>query len=173
MNEQQSPQKSRAALVWQHLAAMFGADALKRKFGLQPPEEWSAALSYLADAQLQHGLDALLRSGSEHMPSLPQFLASCRSAREFSADQAQLALPGAEKPDAWESAANSHLLGYVAKCGAVRRYFDRRETLILCQFKRSWAEDCRVDAIEGGMPVPEQKRRWREAMLGAEQAMAA
>jgi len=147
---------------------MFGADAINRKFGRTPPMEWAAALSYLSELQLRHGLDVLMRSGAEHMPSLPAFLATCRAAREWNPDPAQ-AVTGPVAADKWESTANMHLLAHVMKAGAHKSYYDEPQTRILVQLKNAWAEDMRADDRGEGVPVEVQRAAWRDCMDRAHQ----
>lgn len=148
---------------------MFGADALARKFGKQPPAEWDGALSYLSDIQLCHGLETVMRGGSEHMPSLPAFLASCRNAREWQREE-PVAIAGPSL-DKWGIVANSHLLAYVIVKMGEKRCFDPDETRLLVQAKNAWAEDMRADDRGEGIDVSLQKAAWADCIARAEQRM--
>jgi hypothetical protein len=154
-------------MLWQHLVGMFGADALNRKFGRQPPMEWGSALSYLSENQLRHGLDVLLRSGAEHMPSLPSFLASCRQAREWSgADADGVTLP-APIEDKWETAANNHLMAHVMLAAKGKSYFDPVQTRLLVEAKHAWADDMRAEDTGDGVPVDVQRAAWDDCIARA------
>ena len=169
--EQYSSSPSRAAQLWQHMAGMFGADAIKRKFGAQPPNEWESALSQLTDAQLRNGVEKLLRSGAEHVPALPQFLVMCHTAREFE-DHSTLKRIEGTQFDTWGIAANFHLLAYVRTAAGNKRYFNPEQTGILVQFKNAWAEDMRADDKGEGIPIEKQKAAWKDCLQRAEAAMA-
>jgi len=157
---------SRSLQVWTRLVGLFGS-ALLSKFGDEPPPEWAAQIALLTDAQLRNGLDALLKAGRAHPPSLPEFLASCRNAREY-ADDFELsgALP-APKADRWTIEANHHLLAHVLREGTRRNYFDREQTLVLVKLKDAWADDCRADAIDGVFDVALQRQYWDDCMQRA------
>jgi hypothetical protein len=150
---------------------MFGADALNRKFGKQPPREWEALLSHLTDAQLRHGMGTLAKSGAEHIPSLPQFIAMCRQAREFE-NFGDLPRIAPKMANNWTLTANRHLFAYILKCGALRRYFDEAETKILVAFKNAWAEDMAVDDKGQGIAITAQEAAWADCMERATQAGA-
>jgi hypothetical protein len=164
---------SRADQLWRHLSGLFGAEALKRKFGTRPPAEWDGALRSLSDAQIANGVDRLLNSGSEHIPSLPQFLALCRQAREFEDRSGYERLP-AKRYDKWDMAGNRHLLAYVLKAGFTeKRRFDEAKTRTLVAYKNAWVEDMRsAETGEEGMPVEAQKAAWEDCMQRAAVAMA-
>jgi hypothetical protein len=157
---------SRAEQLWRHLCGLFGVDSVKRRFGLQAPAEWTGALSSLTDAQLRNGVDKLTKSGAEHVPSLPQFLAMCHQAREYE-DNATLPRITGPHFSKWEIEANRHLLNYVLKCAGRKRYFDEPETRILLEHKRAWVEDCEADDIGAGVPVEQQRRAWDEVLAAA------
>lgn len=150
---------------------MFGGDAVKRKFGTKPPAEWESALTYLTDNQLRHGLESTVKSGAEHIPTLPQFLSACRNAREYESDGA-IKLEG-PITDKWGVAANNHLLAHVWKCAARKRYFDGPQTMILVQFKNSWAEDMRADDRGDGLPIEQQQDAWHDCIKRAMAAIQA
>jgi hypothetical protein len=142
---------------------MFGVDSLKRKYGLKPPDEWEASLSHLTDAQIRNGVDKLLKSGTEHMPSLPQFVAMCHQAREFE-DRSDLPRLAGPKLDKWATAANLHLLDFVRTRAASRQHFDASATRILLEHRSAWAEDMRADDKGDGVPAEKQRKAWDECM---------
>lgn len=163
-DEPYSTPKTLAEQLWQHLGSLFGVDALKRKYGLTPPMAWTSALSHLSPRQLRHGIDRLTNSGSAQIPSLPQFLAMCRDAREFE--------PGFDAPridgpkfDAWAVAANHHFMAYV--WGHAKGWTEEH-TRIFVQYKNAWADDCR--ALGNSVPVDQQKAMWADCMARAEAA---
>jgi hypothetical protein len=159
---------SRAEQLWSHLSGLFGGEALKRKFGMTPPQEWASALSYLTDAQLGHGVEKLMRSGAEHIPSLPQFIAMCKDAREFEADSS-LKLSGPQF-DNWAVAGNNHFLAYVLRAMRRKRHLSEDQTREFVKFKNAWAEDMRADDRGSGVPIEAQKAAWLDCMKRAEQA---
>jgi hypothetical protein len=174
-----------AQQLWAHFAALFGADAIKRKFGSTPPREWESALSYLTDAQIRHGMDTLVKSGAEHIPSLPQFIASCRTAREWADDDGEIKKLES-KFDKWGMAANRHLLAYAMKHPkrlapdstfdpvthqAVPGPLTAKHTSVFVQFKNAWADDMRADDRGEGLPVEQQQEAWCDCMARAELAL--
>jgi hypothetical protein len=161
---------SPATEVWRRFAGMFGRDAVARKFGETIPDEWHAMLSRLNEFQVQRGIRMLAYSGKGHVPSLPEFVKLCRDAehdREVT-DQPALPNPDGWKGDEWAAAANIHLLGVVTRAVMERRSFDARQTRILVKFKNLWADQIRLSAIDGGVPISEQQEVWAECMKRAE-----
>lgn len=147
---------------------MYGIDALMRKFGESPPMEWVSALAGLNDAQMQNGLRQLVKGGSAHVPTLPEFLKACREAREFQTPYK--ALPAQNQWDAWGVTANQHMLAEVLKDPKFWHPdhqhgepgpIGTRRTLILVQAKNRWAQMMRESADDGHMDVPSQKGAWK------------
>ena len=103
------------------------------------------------------------RGGSEHIPSLPQFIALCHQAREFE-DRSDLPRLPAPQFGKWEAEANRHLLNFVLKCGGGKMYFDEPATRILLEHKRAWVEDMTTDDHGAGVAVEQQQAAWEEAM---------
>ena len=124
--------------------------------------EWTSSLAYLSDDQLQHGMRRLVDGGSEHLPSLPQFLAFCRSAREYEPDHTRK-LPA---PDmgAWAITANHHFMAYL---WAHPKGWTETDTRIFVAYKNAWAEDC--EAMGNEIPIAKQQEMWRDCMARAEQ----
>lgn len=143
---------------------------MKRKFGVKPPLEWESALAYLTDDQLRHGMESLVKSGGEHVPSLPAFLALCRQAREWSDDPP----PAITGPiwDKWLLAANRHLIAYLMAAALARRVFRDADYQVLLQFKNAWAEDMRADDKGAGLEIEAQQAAWRDCMARAEEQLA-
>jgi len=108
---------SRANEIWKRFAGMFGADALERKFGKQPPPEWGAMLSRLKDFEIDRGVRRLAYSGKAHVPSLPEFTKLCRMVGDDSVDEGpqRLALPSPDTfvGDQWDLIANQRLLKFI------------------------------------------------------------
>lgn len=105
--------------IWQRLLGCFG-DALLRKFGAAPPQEWIAGLSALTAAQHERGLRRLVFGWKGGPPSLPDFMRLCRAIGTEEFDDGQPALPMLAGPDtwtgdAWDAAANRYLMGHIAK----------------------------------------------------------
>lgn len=125
------------------------------------------ALARLTDAQIRNGIEALLSSGLDHVPTLPQFITLCRSAREY----ANPLTPRIEAPqmNRWMMSANRHLLGYIAHHSHGKCFFDAGQTRILVEAKNAWAEDMQADdANDGkGIPVAIQRKAWDECMANA------
>lgn len=163
--ERQSSQRTRE--LWAHLGALFGFDSVKRKFGQTPPMEWDAALSQLTDAQLNHGLNSVLSSGKQHMPSLPEFIAICRSAREWVNPGKPEQQIVDDRFDRWDVAANQHFLAEVLRAMNRGTPFTPGQTLAYLPWKHAWARDCREDDKGQGVPVETQRLWWDDCMARA------
>lgn len=176
----------RATQLWQRLAGMFGADSLERKFGISPPGEWIAAIGTLNDAQLANGLNGLVRDGSSHLPTLPEFIKQCRTSPSFSAPQTRLLQRG-DDFDKWSMAANDHLLAYIQRNpkhyhpdasfgddghGSKRIHpgpEGTRRTRLLVDGKNGWAQCMRETQEDDRVDVETQKGMWELFMGAAEE----
>jgi len=164
--------------LWRHLAALFGADALERKFGRSAPPEWEGAVAELSTAQLAQGIAWLPKSGRRDVPSLPEFLAACRGAREFSTPVRRLE---DGRFDGWDVTANSHLLAYLRERQQHRRYSPtgqpdaatRERTMCLVRAKHRWAKCMRETNSGSGVDVETQQAVWRVEMARAEREIDA
>lgn len=108
-----------ARAIWSRLVGCFG-DALLRKFGPEPPEEWIGALGMLTAAQHERGLRRLVFGWKGGPPSLPDFMRLCRAVGTDEFDEGVPALPALAAPDnfkgdVWDEAASRFLLGHIAK----------------------------------------------------------
>lgn len=170
-------------MVWSRLAGCYG-EALARKFGDEPPEEWRAAITALSDYQLTQGMRRLLFSGKSHVPALPEFVRLCRAIGHMDdvPDQ-RPSLPALThdkpEPDKWVVAGNRRLLRYITtRCAASSRCFGdpSRESnpnfvhnvKTLVAYKNRWTEVMQETATEQGVPVDDQMMFWRECMREAE-----
>lgn len=127
----------------------------------------------LNDYQLQQGMRRMLYSGKQTPPSLPEFIKLCRTVGHDDAiPDERPALTGPSEDgwtgDAWDQAANIHLLGYVTRALIEKRTFDPDQTRTLVRYKNAWAADMREQAINGSVPVEAQKASWADFMKGAE-----
>jgi hypothetical protein len=108
---------SRASEIWERFGGMFGADAVERKFGLTPPDEWKAMLSRLKDFEIDRGVRRLAYSGKAHVPSLPEFTRLCRAVGDDSIEDGpqRIALPNPEafQGDGWDIGGNLRLLKHI------------------------------------------------------------
>lgn len=107
-----------AKAIWGRLLGCFG-DALLRKFGKEPPEEWIAGLGMLTASQHERGLRRIVFGWKGGPPSLPDFMRLCRSIGNDEFDDGKPALPMLAGPetwtgDAWDAAASRYLMGYIA-----------------------------------------------------------
>ena len=95
---------------------LFG-DALLRKFGQEPPEEWIAAMSMLTDFQLERGLKRMVFTWKGGPPNLPDFMRICRAIGDddFDTPKQQTALPRRDDftGDLWDIAGNMRLLKHI------------------------------------------------------------
>jgi hypothetical protein len=91
-----------------------------RKYGAEPPQEWTSALGMLTAAQHERGLRRLVFGWKGGPPSLPDFMRLCRAVGSDEFDDGQPTLPKLAAPDAftgdsWDMAANRYLMGHIAK----------------------------------------------------------
>ena len=142
-----------------------------RRFGKAPPEEWGSALAQLIDAQLRYGLEQLVKSGRALPPSLPEFLALCRTAREWVNPVPAPSLED-QRFDKWDMEANQHMLAEVLREAHLRRYFTEAATRILLEWKHAWARDCRDADTGEGVPVEAQRLWWADCLHRAREAGA-
>lgn len=185
----------RASLLWVRLAGMFGGDAVVRKFGEEPPPEWSAAISRLRDFELERGLRRLAFSGRDGLPSLPAFLRLCRIPHDATDDDAQRpagapsqALP-THQGDRWDVAAGRHLLGHILRLSARGQHLasprmlrthpmpepdaDSRELVApLVRGKNAWAQAMREAEAAGTVPADNGAALWGQCMAVAERDVA-
>jgi hypothetical protein len=104
--------------VWDRLLGCFG-DALLRKFGASPPQEWTGAIAHLQDPQIERGMRRLLFGWKGGPPSLPDFMRLCRTIGTDEFDEADSGLPKLAHDDsfagdAWDMVANRYLMGHIA-----------------------------------------------------------
>lgn len=162
----------RANQVWERMLGCFG-ESLIRKFGEEPPQEWAAGISMLNDYQLQQGMRRMLYSGKQTPPSLPEFIKLCRTVGHDDAvpdERPALTGPADDgwKGDAWDQAANVHLLGYITRALKDKRTFNADQTRTLVRYKNAWATDMREIAVNGEVAIDVQKASWADFMQGAE-----
>jgi hypothetical protein len=105
--------------VWDRLLGCFG-DALLRKFGAQPPQEWVGAIGALKQRQIERGMRRLLFGWKGGPPSLPDFMRLCRTIGGDEFDDGESKLPALTREDSfrgdeWDMAANRYLMGHIAK----------------------------------------------------------
>lgn len=157
----------------------FG-EGLLRKFGATPPEEWRGAIVSLSDYQLQRGMRRVLYSGKTTAPTLPEFLKLCRTIGHDDnipddppvATVAQLTHDGWQG-DAWDIAANRHMLKHVITRTVERRAPYRVSGIdALLAAKKLWAKDMRDLSTNGEIPVEIQRKIWADYIEGAERQIA-
>lgn len=164
----------------------FG-EALLRKFGEEPPQEWVGAFSSLDDRQLARGFRRLLASGKSAPPSLPEFMRLCKALSDDSDEAPRVvALPPPEsKQDDWDVRSNELLFAYIRKKPNIREAWgapDSRAlaqvTGVLVKHKKAWAAMMRgwdVDRETGEIEIPpaaDQNIAWKRAMEAAEAEVA-
>lgn len=165
--------ESRIEMVWRHMMQMFGADALQRKFGDSPPDDWSAFINRLSDYELKRGLRRMVNGGKAFPPSLPEFL---KMAHEVGGDYPgdaqynpkQIAAPsGVTELQKWHGMAGLKLLGYITRCAGKREYFDKQTTQPLVDAKNLWVEEMYEHFCKGTMPPDNGKQLWADCFAKA------
>lgn len=171
---------SRASELWQRFCGLYGADAVRRKFGDEAPPEWREAISQVSDFDLQRGMRRLMHGGKPYVPSLPEFIRACKVVgqdTEAGEGKPTYMLPAPEPAitDAWGAAANGHLLAWVLSNHRLFRSSSGNDlphvTAIAVHWKNRWAETMRLasedERHDGG------KDLWRNCMAQAEIEIAA
>lgn len=166
---------------------LFG-DALLRKFGAEPPQEWETGVGYLNDAQIERGFRRFVFGWKGGPPSLPDFMRMCRSIGDDAMDEGLprlIALPPADTRqfDGWDITANNRFWKYITKrltdepraWGAPSSTQQAEATRIGVAYKNAWAQDMReaymVDPVSGEIVLPsneEQSSTWIKCMGRAE-----
>lgn len=187
-----NPAQARADEVWKRFVGMFGGEAVDRKYGAEPPQEWVAAISRLRDREIERGVRRLLFGGARTVPSLPDFMRLCRSVSndEFEDGRADRpALPAPDpgpETDKWEVRANLDLLmPYIRRrlnenprrWGTPGSRLQAQATEILVRHKNRWVEHMRDWGVDekGEAEIPpasEQNFVWRSLMEQAEAEIA-
>ena len=156
--------------MWRRLGGLYGFDAVSRKYGEVPPDEWVQMIGGLSDAQVANGLEKLFKEGVKHCPSLPEFINHCRDARNWGPIRDLPYLPD-PKSDGWVVAGNVHLMAYVRRNAGNRRYFNSEQTMNLVAWKNAWVRDVSEEAGSDGLDVKRQKEMWADCMARAEASM--
>lgn len=175
------PAKTRALLVWDRLLGCFG-DAVLRKFGPEPPDEWSMALSYLNESQINRAFRRLIAAGATAPPTLPHFMKLARALTdENEADPIPTprALEDHSTMDRWELMANQWLLVHIRnQIAKDSRHYGtpgsaEMEILVgrLVEAKKNWTADmqdlCGNDHL-GRVPMAQAKAIWDDYLSRAE-----
>jgi hypothetical protein len=174
-----SQSASRIEALWHRLIGLYGADAVRRKFGDSPPPEWRDAVAQIGDAELQRGLRRLVHGGKAYVPSLPELIKACRTVGqdlESGEGKPYYALPAPEPAitDPWGATANRHLLAWVLSNNRIFRPTSGNDvahiTAIAVHWKNKWAETMRIstedERQDGG------KALWRNCMAQAEREIS-
>jgi hypothetical protein len=185
-------QADRAKAVWDRLLGLFG-DALLRKFGAEPPQEWETGVGYLTDAQIERGFRRFVFGWKGGPPSLPDFMRMCRAVGDDTIEEGPqprfIALPSADdgRFDGWDLTANNRFFRYVVHrltktpraWGAPGSGRQADATKIAVGYKNAWAQDMReadqVDTASGEVirvPRETQDRAWTDVMKRAEADIA-
>lgn len=178
MNPNENSQPSRVDAVWKHIVGMFGGDAVERKYGKLPPDEWKAMLSRLKPFEIDRGVRRLAYSGKAHVPTLPEFTHLCRAVADDAIEEGiqrpALPNPDAFQGDGWDIAGNMRLLKHIttvlaAKSNAfgqvpeIQREYQKgkfhrltsepsaqqvKTTAVLVAYKKAWSQDMREWGVD-------------------------
>lgn len=172
--------------IWRLLIGLYGADVVKRKFGTEPPDEWTGIVHSLTDYEIQRGTRRLVYNGRRDVPSLPEFVRLCRSSGSSDIDE------GPQAPvtrlsydqgnfDRWDVAANNHLLAHIrrrlgpnhAAYGIRHSHAMERCTQALVKAKNLWAQVMREEAGDSPeVDVETQQTFWKHCIGEAEREIA-
>lgn len=70
----------RTRKLWRSMTDLFGARWLE-SYGPEPSPLWANQIEQLDDLQVKRALQTILKSGAQHPPTLPEFLAYARNER--------------------------------------------------------------------------------------------
>lgn len=175
--------------MWDRLLGCFG-DALLRKFGAQPPQEWVGAIGVLNDPQIERGMRRVLFGWKGGPPNLPDFMRLCRAigTDEFEEGPKTLALPNPDNwlGDKWDIASNQRLMSYLMRkivertnvFGPPNSPEMKRVTDIFVGYKKRWADLMRNwdhDRETGEIidpPMEDQNASWAGLIESAEEEIA-
>ena len=119
MSQPYRPSSNVATDVWTRFVGLFGGEAVRRKFGETPPDEWVALLGRLNDYELERGMRRVAYSGKANMPSLPEFIRLCRlnGHADDVSDGPMMSAPQINGPESgiqgWDRMAGIHFLRYL------------------------------------------------------------
>lgn len=170
--------ESRIDMVWRHMAQMFGADALQRKFGDTPPDDWKQFINRLSDYELKRGLRRMVNGGKSFPPSLPEFLKMAHEVGgDYPSDERynpkQIAAPVRDSGlDKWHGMAGLKLMGYISRCAGKGEYFDEQTTRPLVDAKNLWVEEMYEHHCKGTMPPDNGKQLWADCFAKAKLSIA-
>jgi hypothetical protein len=68
--------------VWKRFGGWYGADALERKFGLAPPDDWVESIDKIERSKLEQIMSDVRAKYPTWMPSLPEFEQLVRQANK-------------------------------------------------------------------------------------------
>lgn len=169
-----APTSNRVQSLWHLLLALFGIDAVGRKFGQVAPAAWADLLASMNDFQFARGLKRLPLVGKPHVPSLPEFLRLCRDTGGVG-DIDEPYVPAARQVEGpklrpWQMVGNRHLLSYIRAMtpGRPRRYIGDGPTGCLVAMKNAWVADMEADDAAGKLPGDGGKAGWEDCMGRAE-----
>jgi hypothetical protein len=131
------------------------------------------AMGALDPRQIARGLRRIVYGWKGPPPNLPDFMRLCRSVGNDDFDEGPVEVPRLAAPewqgDAWEIAANQHLLAHLVRRATIdRAKYTAAQTAVLVTAKKSWAVDMRDIAVNGQVPVETQRAIWRDYIEGAE-----
>jgi hypothetical protein len=164
-----------AGELWLRFAGMFGAEALSRKYGDRPPEEWVKVVGKLRRPEFERGLRRMLHSGKPHIPTLPEFLRLCREVGGDDPDAPQplkLTAPLQPPPDKILKEGGKNLLREILR--AAHRWGPARgdragrheaDTLVLVRWKNEWVRLMR--SADEDERESSHRQWWRQCMTAA------
>jgi hypothetical protein len=161
--------------VWMRFAEMFGAAALRNKFGDTPPDTWKAQINRLGDYDLQRGMRRALHF-VKGVPSLPEFLRMCReSGGEYEAGE-QPAPPSHQIEQVplprWELQANQHLIAHLMRRALAKKPVSEQNMKHYHTARLAWASDMRDAEAAGEIPADHGKAWFNEYIANADRAAA-
>lgn len=96
-----SKSERRAFLLWNRMRQAFGTRFLEQ-FGIEPNDLWIRAVESLTDAQIKLGLERMVKAGTSHPPTLPEFVALATKPEPVRSTYTPTA-----SIDGWQRAANA------------------------------------------------------------------
>lgn len=162
--------------VWMAFAEMYGATALRNKFGDTPPNAWRAAISNLNEYALRRGMKRA-QHFVKGVPSLPEFLRMCNEVGgEHEGDEP--VIPPSHQIEKqplprWEEQANQHLLAHLMRRVLDKKPVSESNMAHYHTARLAWASDMRDAETAKEIPADHGESWFREYIRNADKAVAA
>lgn len=159
--------------VWKLFAEMYGATALRNKYGETPPNSWKSAINGLNEYALRRGMKRALHF-TRGVPSLPEFLRMCNEVGGEHDEGSQPMAPSRQIEHAplprWELQANQHLLAHLMRLALEHKSIREQDMPHYHTARLAWASDMRDAEATNEIPADNGRQWFREYIANADRA---